>query len=159
MRHSIGKYVLDIDVARTRAYYENAGRITCDCIGCRNYELAVEHLPGNIKDFFEILGIDIRKPAEISVNCKRRDGNLFYSGFYHICGTIEEGKNTLIQVSENVFHFDQAYFCSLADKFQISFQQECYLVDEYFPRPVFQMEIFADIPWVLPGVECDYVEE
>lgn len=156
MRYFIGKYVLDIDVARTRAYYEAAQDFSCTCTGCRNFAQAVRYLPDEVKAFFERLGMDMKKPAEVFAIYKNGDHSVYYGGFFHICGTILEGPNTLVQIDEKHSTVDKTAVCSLSDVFEFYFQEECYLLDEQFPRPVFQMEVYMTLPWVLQGVECDY---
>ena len=39
MLFELGHYILDIDIERTRAFYDQAEIITdgCNCQGCRNY--------------------------------------------------------------------------------------------------------------------------
>ncbi|MDE6642276.1 MAG: hypothetical protein K2K63_17335 [Acetatifactor sp.] len=124
MEFQLGQFHLDIDVQKTRSFYRKSANVSesCSCPGCRNYENAAGILPDEIKCFFNSIGVDIKKPAEVYVNSAHSDGSLLYGGFYHLCGT---------------------------NGFYVSFQEDCSLVEADFPAPVLQMEIEATIPWVL----------
>ncbi len=90
---TLGRTLLDIDVERTRAFCATAptmGR-QCDCLGCRNYDRAVEHLPQEWQRFFDDLGLDPRRPVETYVNDVSPEGLTFYEGWFHLCGRILRG--------------------------------------------------------------------
>ena len=62
MRFLLGNWQLRTDPA------ENArGKVPllCTCQGCRNFLAAVETLPGETRNFFHRLGLDIRCPTEV----------------------------------------------------------------------------------------------
>ena len=63
MLFEIGQYRLDIDVPKTRQFYETADVVSksCSCDGCLNFERAVSKLPPVIISFFTNLGVDMRK--------------------------------------------------------------------------------------------------
>lgn len=82
-----------------------------------------------------MIGADIRKAAEVYVNAVNPDGTLFYGGFYYVCGRLLDGNSS------------EPYI--LQKDFQISFQTECDLVGPGFPKPVLQVDIAANVPWVL----------
>ena len=132
----LGPYRVDVDVENTQAFYARASAVAenCTCAGCRNYQSAVSFLPHQIRQFFDALGVKLEKACEVYVVCKNPDGTLQYGGFYHIRATLLAGG-------------DQAF--AVADSFQVSFHEDCALLDPDFPFPALQMEIFADIPWVL----------
>lgn len=133
-----GENIIDIDVERTREFYKKAANITddCRCQGCRNYEIAVDFLPKEVKDFFDMIGADMKKSPEVYVNCLNEDNTLFYGGFYHICGTIirKQPDGETFTISEN---------------YRIWVEEHSDLLEDNFPLPVIQLEISANIPWVL----------
>lgn len=144
-----GVYQLDIDIDRTRHFYENDDYEICTCAGCRNFSKAYRFLPEAVQQFFRQFGADIGKPAEITAY-DSSDGNLtYYDGFYHICGTILAGKDPYLQVGERAFQLDERYVLKLTDDFSVFFTEKCALVDHDFPSPVIQMEIQGNIPWML----------
>jgi len=51
---STPKFTIDVDVERTKAYYNTAKLISedCSCIGCRNYETAMDLISDEIVSFF-----------------------------------------------------------------------------------------------------------
>ena len=59
MIFEFGKSKVDIDVERTRAFYESdtAGVIDCDCDGCRNYLKFCQRMTPKLKDFFDSMGV------------------------------------------------------------------------------------------------------
>ncbi len=155
MVFEFGSYKVDIDVSKTQRFYKCAPFVSdnCSCDGCLNYEKATESFPQAILDFFVALGIDIRKPCEVYVNCAEHNGRMmFYSGFYHLCGTVLEGESAWVPTSQSVSHWEENKTFELAEGFYICFQTECDLLEQGFPLPVIQMEISFHVPWVLPKV-------
>lgn len=155
MRMVFGEYIVDLDVQKTRAFYEHAEELTksCQCQGCRNYGALSEQMPEKVRDFFQSIGVEISKPAEVYVNCKNEDGTLSYGGFYHICGTILEGKSAWVQTGTE----NEPGACYQVERnFQISFENKIHLLEEGFPEPVIQMEIYCELPWVLEE-QCELV--
>lgn len=157
MKFQFGEYSLDIDVYKTRVFYKKLENVSagCNCYGCRNFEKAMDVLSDEIKHFFHSIGVDMKKPAEVYVNMVNPDGSVLYGGFYHLCGTILNGTSAWVEVntdSENsmVFHWEHSKTYPVSKDFFISFQEDCSLVEDGFPTPVLQMEIEANIPWILP---------
>lgn len=144
-------YVLDIDIRKNRLFYQKSNNVSfgCSCPACRNFEKAVEILPDEIKYFFDSLGIDIKKPAEVYANKVNDNGLMSYGGFYHLCGKVLSGKSAWVKVKNNIAYWDTSKTYSVSKDFHISFQEDCSLVEDGFPKPVLQMEIEANIPWVL----------
>lgn len=151
MIFDIGQYRLDIDVVKTKHFYKNAHVVSksCSCDGCLNFEKAVSTLPASVITFFANLGIDMKKVCECYVNCTNDDGNLLYGGFYHVCGTLLEGKSVWKKINENISRWDSKSAFSISPDFCVSFQEDIALLEKEFPLPVIQMEFSAKIPWVL----------
>ena len=146
----LGIYQLDIDPERTAAFYAEADGISCDCDGCRNYAKAVAVLPSPVLELFRQFGIDPAKPAEVYVNSAPTQDTAGYGGFYHVCGTVLEGKSPWIKVDGKHFRFDEQYRVDLCDGYSIFITDEIHLLEEGFPHPVIQIEIDFLLPWVLP---------
>ena len=55
MKIQFGNYLLDIDVEKTKKFYETAETITqgCDCSGCCNYEKATNKFSIEVLNFFD----------------------------------------------------------------------------------------------------------
>lgn len=143
MIFEFGSYRIDVDVERTRQWYETEPLVSqcCDCDGCVNYERAADVFPESVKSFFTALGADVKKPIEVYVNCTNKDGTLWYGGWYHLCGT-------LLDDGEDIWRVAEGTPLGLRG-FQIFFKGRTDLVQETCPRPILQMEVEADIPWVL----------
>ncbi len=146
-----GNYTVDIDVEKTRQIYTLLPPITqgCNCDGCQNFEKAVDVLPNAARAFFDDLGIDLKKIAECYVNCKNEDGTLLYGGFCHVCGTLIEGENAWVSISETHSYYNTNLAYPLSDNFRISFQENCFMIEKQFKAPILQIEFEATIPWVL----------
>lgn len=151
---TFGKYRLDIDVGRTRLFYNRAERITdgCSCDNCRNYELATEFFPSEVHEFFSEIGVDIKKAAEIYTS----DDNgkiVDYNGFYHICAQMLSDTNCWVPIEKikdnGLSAFDENNLYLITEGFSVGFTNECHLLEENFPLPVIQMEISFRCPWVL----------
>lgn len=67
MIFQFGEYKIDVDVEKTRQFYDRAKTVSegCQCDGCLNFERAVDKLPQNIRDFFSALGVDMKKSANV----------------------------------------------------------------------------------------------
>ena len=87
-------FVLDVDVERTRAFYERTDIPTmsqqCDCINCQNFDKAILKASDKVLNFLRCFGIDPQKPAETFnvPGCLEKEGTIWYNGWYHICGSI-----------------------------------------------------------------------
>ena len=150
MIFTFGDFKLDIDVARTRRFYETVeDPLGCDCAGCRNFYAAYPSLPAPIDAFFQQLGVDLGSPAEMTAFVSH-DGNLtLYDGFYHICGKILESPKLHIKTNGKGFLFNNDATIKLTPNHSVHFTNATGLVDDDFPRPVIQLQIMGDIPWVL----------
>jgi hypothetical protein len=146
-----GQYMVDVDVARTIQFYEQAEFVSngCSCDGCRNYEHAVEVLPQPVRSFFAELGIDMKKICECYVNCTNQDGSLLYGGFYHLCGTLSGGRSAWVQNGPDSAYWEKGRTFSVDQNFHVSFSASLDLLEKNFPLPALQLEISANIPWVL----------
>jgi hypothetical protein len=151
MIFQFGSYKIDVDVDRTRQFYETASFVSenCSCSGCRNYEKAVQGLPALITDFFADLGVDMRRVCEVYVNYANPDGSLFYGGFYHLCGTLLSGKSAWLPTTPTSSYWEADMTFPVTENFRVSFQEECHLLETDFPLPALQLELSANIPWVL----------
>ena len=114
--------------------------------------------PAAVTDFLESLGIDPRKPAEVFdvMGGLDENGQVWYNGFYHICGTRLEGEDAWVHTSESSMHLDGDRMYAVDDSFKVSFEEQIHLLHKEFPAPVLQMEIDARLPVALPG-GYDYV--
>lgn len=136
-------YVLDLDTARTRAFYQAAEENNCTCQGCRNFRAAVPLLPPAVADFFHLIGAEPRKAAELTPYFSEDEHTLYCGGFYHLCGRILHTPSSGPQGQSSPAEH------TVAQGFSVFFQDEIHLLEAEFPSPVLQMEISAAVPWVL----------
>lgn len=108
--------------------------VSCTCGYCRNFLAAYQDLSQDCLTFLSNLGIDPAKPAEIVEYNNNGDGTHYYGWWYHAVGQITgEGEiNT-----------------EFASEIKMVARAGTDLVPPDFPRPVIQIEFFANIPWVL----------
>jgi len=144
-------FIIDIDVEKTRNFYTTACFVSdnCSCSGCRNFEKAVNFLPQEVISFFMQLGIDMKKVCEVYMLDANTDNIALYGGFYHACGKIISGESAWVQTDPTSFYFDEDKTHSITNDFRVSFQERCDLLKKEFPLPAIQLDISADIPWVL----------
>ena len=142
-------FTIDVDVERTRAFYQRADvpivGEQCGCIDCRNYALAVLKAPDTVLDALRVLGIDPQKPAEtFSVTGDmEEDGTIWYNGWYHLCGTIVEGTEAWEEAWEDAYSPDPGF------RFKMLPVRKMDLLHKAFPSPVIQLEINTYLPYVL----------
>jgi hypothetical protein len=79
-------------------------------------------------------GIDPAQPAEIVHYSASQDGTHHYGWWYHLVGQIISGTESLVDFAQGM---------------QVEFRSKDELAPEDFPRPIVQVEFFANLPWVL----------
>lgn len=142
-------FTIDVDVERTRAFYQHADipivGEQCGCTDCRNYALAVLKAPDTVLDALRSLGIDPQKPAETFsiTGDMEEDGTIWYNGWYHICGTIVEGTEDWEEAWEDAYSPDPGF------RFKMFPMRKTGLLHKAFPSPVIQLEIYTHLPYVL----------
>ena len=162
MIFKLSNYTLDIDVERTRAFYERADIPTtseqCGCADCRNFDKAILKASASVVNFLRSLGIDPQKPAEIfNVTGEReQEGTIWYNGWYHICGTIVKGPKTVqktVATDGSVtasYRWEQNYAPDPDFPFAILPISEIDLLHKDFPTPVIHLQFDTHLPFVLP---------
>jgi len=145
------KFTIEVDVEKTKAYYDTAALISegCDCSGCRNYEKAIDTISDEVKSFFKQLGVFMKRATEVFVIAPNADGTMLYGGWYHVCGRVIDGESAWNTADSNNMYLDEEKLHAITDKFKVTYGDGSYPVPDNFPRPVLQLDIFADIPWVL----------
>ena len=138
---------LDIDVERTRAFYDThqADGETCPCAGCRNFEEARKFLPEEVRQFFQQLGVDPENPMNLTAYHSHDGNTVIYDATYHICGTALAGMN---DASGNPYNFHEDTY-PICEGFSVYFFNEPGLLDEAFSRPKLDLEMRFEIPWLL----------
>lgn len=156
MLYKFGEQLIDINVEKTRKFYKTAKTITqgCNCDGCCNYEEATAYFPNEVKTFFENIGVDLKKAAEIIAWVSENDKkDVYYGGFYHVCGRIisEDNlwKSELVDTDTTVCHLDEDEMFMITENYRIGFCNGSSLLEEGFPLPAIQIEILFTCPWVI----------
>ena len=150
MIFDFGMYVIDIDVEKTAAYHQKDSRITCDCLGCRNFDGAVRKLPLEILGFFEKLGVDPAKPEVLSIDYAPSKETMAYSGFYYLCGTVMKGEDPWKQVGAGAFQLDEKCLLPMGQDFAVYFAAPRHgIVDPDFPKPILELQFICTLPWTM----------
>jgi len=144
-KKQIGNWLIEFDKRHTKNEYAlYIGGVGCDCQSCQNYQKAILSFPIEVHRFFEELGIDISKPPQV-YEIDFKNGIVNMGGWYHIVGNILDG----IDCSQPVGIEPPPLF-TISDGFDIGFTRDISpMRAETFPKPMFQMEIFFKVPWVL----------
>ena len=152
MIYQFGNYKVDIDAEETRRLYETADTVTegCDCQNCRNFYHAVDALPQPARDFFEKLGIDLRRAFDATGWCREEDGTIHYTGIVMACGSVLEGESLLKRNDNGTFCWNEVKDLSyqVADRFYVIFRNNNPFRED-FPMANVQIDFMANIPWVL----------
>ena len=144
--------------ATEKAYAALPLDMGCTCNTCRNYSAAIPGCPDEVRTFFEELGVDLAKPAEVyDLGFEINPG--LCGGFYHIVGNYLSGNDVLQPVTKDQCPKKEVEDFKIADGYQVGFTQNIALVPEGFPRPVLQMTIYFDLPWVLNEPYDDWKNE
>ncbi|MBQ9914920.1 MAG: hypothetical protein IJO50_02120 [Clostridia bacterium] len=147
MRFQFNELIVDIDVDATKAYYRDVKPINgCNCDDCRNYRAYMKNCDSAMLEFFSSIGIDdlnyIREILcydDVSSTKSRTGQTLSYGGFFHVKGTLEMTEENSIEKS----------WIDINDHFRVGIRSECQMVPKNFPQPVLQVELLAEIPYVL----------
>jgi len=134
---------LDIDPETTRQAYRHLA-VECGCAYCRNFLAALAQLPAQVQRTLQIFGVDPAKPAEIVELTQNPDGTHFYSWWYHAVGQISAERDTA----------DPAASAELTADVTVDISTKADLAAPDFPQPILQIELFANLPWVL-GEQLD----
>ena len=148
-------FSVEIDAEATRKAYEGLRRVDekCSCDGCQNFPLAIgKALSEEGRRLFGSMGVDPAKATEAYVNLARDEGTIFYGAWYHLFGRIERRVETVTDVTAAEWGRDierdvgDNAFILFSDK-RIDLKE-----DVFSGRAdVVQMELFADVPWVMDG--------
>lgn len=157
MIFDFARFCIDVDVEQTRKYYAESTRTLtegCDCIGCRNFVKAYQNLDPEIRNFFDSLGVDIRKAPDMSaMHGDAKTNTMYYMGWCHLCGTIISGESAWVPDSDRSCQWDAERAFAVTETCRVSFNNRCALVEDSFPRPVLQLEVDIQVPWVLENVQ------
>ena len=91
MIFEFGKFCVDVDVERTRAFYDKHGKTViedCGCVNCRNYYESILTVSDKVTTFFRSLGIDPRKSPEATWWYTDENGVAYYTICFHLVGTL-----------------------------------------------------------------------
>ena len=73
---------------------------------------------------------------------------LYYQGFYHICGTIVDGGE---EKCHEKYRWQQTAEYEIFPAFKVFFTTRSALIEGTFPKPVLQLEVDMEVPWVMGG--------
>lgn len=137
----INNWLVEIDVAKTRAFYER-GIDVCTCLDCQNFVAACQRLEQPVAHFFQQLGIQVTMPAHLSQFSTAHPMKKLYIGHYHLVGNLLEGERS------NTSNWNPTNTMAIQN-FIVGFSDEVTFVSENVPEPVLQLDFEADICWVL----------
>ena len=146
-----GVYRLDVDVERTRAFYE--AKLVgdgCDCAGCRNFGALRDRMPEHFTGFLRQFGIDPMKPAEMSAVYAPEKEYVLYDGWYHVCGIVLNSEAVWYQIEDTEKKKEQCEWGNLdAGSMMVYIEEKRDLLSAGFPEPVIQVNVMCVLPWVL----------
>lgn len=153
MIFDFGAFTIDGDVEKTKKYYRETSRTLtegCGCILCQNFLAAYETLDPQIRQFFDSMGVDVCKAADMtSMHGDEERNILYYEGFCHLCGEIVAGGMEENKTFSRTPEYPVAAGCT------VRFSTQCNLVEKSFPAPVLQMDVKLKVPWVVGGNFAD----
>lgn len=145
-RLTFEKWIIEVDPIKTYWFYEQqfSAKESCNCLYCRNYYEACKLFSKEVKDFFNSMGLEPCKAAEVYEMGRNEDGTYLYGGFYHVVGNLVSVNNVGQDSRKGTLNLE-----TLKEDFKFGFTTHLVLVPEEFPQPVLQLEINTNIPWVL----------
>ena len=152
MLFEFGNFCIDVDVERTKDFYNKLAKTVienCGCVNCRNYYQAIPKVSNKVLTFFDALGIDPQKSPEATLWDTSKNGKAYYSMIFHVVGTLVKsvdiyrpiGDNGFVTILENYYEIDK--------DFKVGFTSKTVLLEKDFPQPCIQLEVDAHLPWVI----------
>ena len=139
-----GRYTLDVDVEKTKAFYNSNLSVTtsesCSCDRCQRFPAAIMASSSDILSFLYSLGIDPRKAGEVYGYLDEEH----YSGWYHIVGRLLDGR-----ISGKVCDADNAFIPDEKSEFMVWFgddREKMGWIEKGFPEPIVEMDFEAVLP-------------
>jgi hypothetical protein len=148
-------WLVQTSAEATRGCYAElaaGGAEGCACTPCQNFAaLRDETYPVEVRRLMDELGVDFRQEAEVSHYARLPSGLHAYGGWFHLVGTLEDGRDALTPISQGGYTVDLE---RITERFSIGFTTKLALVPACFAgRPVLQVEFSAEIPWSIPLAE------
>ena len=146
----IGAVTLDIDVERTRAFYEDYPFNDCGCLDCRSFRAYAPDYEPSVHEFFRSLGVrDVRQAIELCP-LEETSGMCICDGWFHLCGTIlENGNEIKNSIDERGVENVQItpVWQKIGENFSVTvMNEELDLLPENFPLPAVQLEFCTTFP-------------
>lgn len=155
----IGRWVVRPDVERTRqahAKLTRSGAAVCGCSGCANFEaVRSQLLAGPLGAILAQLGVDPPWEVEVYEMGRGPSGLRLYGGWFHIVGVLESGADPWRPVEGHALTA-MGDFEPLSSTVCIGLHSNVALVRPSFQgMPLVQLEISAELPWVIDAEEPD----
>ncbi len=143
---AVGPWTVRCDAAATRAVYAAISKRSpeeCGCSGCRNW-LAVAHRVHS-PEFLALcgrLGIAPKKEAEV-YECGPADSGHCFGAWWHFVGSVEAGPRWNGQICKESVLMPYGAVSLLIH------EDDGLVPDTFGDQKTVQLEIFAELPWVL----------
>lgn len=152
MIFKFGAYTVDVDVERTREFYDKHGITViedCGCNSCYNYYHAISKCSQKVKHFFDILGIDPLKSPEATFWFTDENNIAHYTVLFNLVGTIIKSVDIYKPVYPKGAEQIPGNFHEIDRDFTVGFHSEYIFPVKDFPQPCIGLEINVNLPWIL----------
>jgi hypothetical protein len=152
---SFARWSLSSDMESTKERYvglSTGAPEECGCEPCRNFAAQRTGVyPAAVLELFESLGIEANREAETYHMARLKSGKHLYGGWFHFVGSILDGQDAAVQVSESLW---RPALEEIADGFSLGFTSKLALVPKSFDGlQAVQLEFNAQLPWTLESKE------
>lgn len=148
MIFEFGRYILDVDVEKTKAFYQSQFSTKtnerCSCPRCQRFSKEILTSSNVVLDFLHSLGVDPQKAGEIIDGPFDETTNCDYYGWYHIVGTMLNRKSTPKQEND-----DNCFLPDINSIFRVWFnddREKMGPIEDGFPSPVLEMSFSVVLP-------------
>lgn len=155
----IGSWLVGPDVRRTQdahAKLARSGAAECSCVGCANFEAVRPHLlAGPLGRILDQLGISPPWEVEVYETGRAAPGLHRYGAWFHFVGTIEPFPESPRRTVADGSAVRTAHAREpLSETLSVGLHTDVALVREPFAGlPLVQLEIDAELPWVISAEE------
>lgn len=150
MVFEFGRYVVYVNVEKTKEFYDSDLSVptnkACKCDRCQRFPKAILSSSNAVLEFLYSLGIDPVKAGEVFGFSDDEVDQ--YCGWYHVVGTLMEGRLTDVYCDDT-----NAFVPDVNTNFKVWFEDrpdKMGWIEKGFPRPVLEISFSSELP-VLPG--------
>ena len=143
--YEIADWRIQVDEAATDTLYQRLPSlgVSCPCLVCRDFLRALPALHTDARRQLVQLGIDLRKPFELTLIEETENGTLLYSGIYPLIGKLLTGEDSRCYFPDGV---DYLQLSPLTEDLDLGFSRDASSLPDTLPTPLLLLDFLMELP-------------